>query len=72
MHLIMAVTVAHKRHVQEIGLLIACVGAVAVVLSGAFGLRSMSRLAERSMMIVAGVLLGAGFGVQLLGIHGLI
>jgi len=46
------------------------VGGLAVILSGVFGLRSMSRTAERSVMIVAGVLLVAGFVVQLLAVHG--
>ena len=69
MDLVLAVTVAQKRHMQEIGLAIAAVGAVVVVLSGIFGLRSMSRVAERSTMIVAGVFLAAGFVVQLLALH---
>ena len=60
---------ANKRHMQEIGLIIAMVGALAIILSGAFGLRSMSRMIERSTMIVAGVLLGVGFVLQLYGLH---
>jgi hypothetical protein len=70
MDLALAVTAAGKRHMQEIGLALAVVGGIAVIVSGAFGLRSMSRVAERSMMIVAGVLLVAGFAVQLLALHG--
>jgi hypothetical protein len=70
MDLVLAVTAAQKRHMQEIGLAIAIAGGVAVVLSGVFGLRSMSRVTERSTMIVAGVLLAAGFVVQLLALHG--
>jgi hypothetical protein len=54
---------------QEIGLVIAAVGGVAVILSGVFGLRSMSRASERSTMIVAGVLLTVGFAIQLLALH---
>lgn len=54
---------------QEIGLVVAGVGALAVLLSGLFGLRSMSRALERSTMAVAGVLLGAGFVIQFLAIH---
>jgi len=69
MELFLAVTAAQKRHLQEIGVLIAAVGGLAVVLSGVFGLRSMSRVVERSAMIVAGVLLIAGFVVQLLALH---
>jgi ethanolamine utilization microcompartment shell protein EutS len=69
MTLILAATMAQKRHMQEIGLIICAVGAVVIVLSGAFGLRSMSRAVERSTMVVAGVLLAAGFVVQLLAIH---
>jgi hypothetical protein len=69
MDLVVAVTVAQKRHMQEIGLAIAAVGGLAVVLSGVFGLRSMSRVAERSTMVVAGVLIAAGFVVQLLALH---
>jgi uncharacterized YccA/Bax inhibitor family protein len=70
MDLVLAVTAAQKRHLQEIGLVIAAVGALAVVLSGVFGLRSMSRVVERSTMILGGVLLGVGFIVQLLALHG--
>jgi hypothetical protein len=71
MHFVLAVTsAAQKRHMQEIGLALAFFGALAVILSGVFGLRSMSRTAERSAMIVAGVLLAAGFIVQLLALHG--
>jgi len=70
MDFVVAVTVAQRRHMQEIGLALAIVGGLAVILSGAFGLRSMSRTAERSVMIVAGVLLVAGFVVQLLAVHG--
>jgi hypothetical protein len=69
MHFFLAATAAQKRHMQEIGLVIAAIGGVVVVLSGIFGLRSMSRLVERSTMIVAGVLLAAGFAVQLLALH---
>jgi len=54
---------------QEIGLAIAAVGGVAVILSGLFGLRAMGRVVERSAMIVAGVLLTAGFVVTILGLH---
>jgi hypothetical protein len=60
---------ANKRHMQEIGLAIAAVGGLAVILSGAFGLRSMSRMIERATMIVAGVLLTVGFVIQLYGLH---
>ena len=70
MNILLVVTVAQKRHMQEIGLILAMVGAVAVVLSGIFGLRSMTRTVERSTMIVGGVLLGVGFIVQLLALHG--
>ena len=69
MNLVLAVTAAQRRHMQEIGLVIAVVGALAVIVSGAFGLRSMSRMAERSTMIVAGVFLTVGFVVQLLALH---
>jgi hypothetical protein len=66
---LLATTAAQKRHLQEYGLIICMVGALAVLLSGAFGLRSLSRAVERSTMIVAGVLLGVGFALQLLAIH---
>jgi hypothetical protein len=69
MDLIIAVTAVQRRHMQEIGLIIAAVGGLAVLLSGVFGVRSMSRMAERSTMIVAGLLLAVGFGVQLLALH---
>jgi len=70
MDLLLVVTTAQKRHLQEIGLVIAAVGGVAVILSGVFGLRSMSRVVERSTMVVAGVLLVVGFILQLLAAHG--
>ena len=69
MMIFLATTAAQKRHLQEIGLIIAMVGALAVFLSGAFGLRSMSRAVERSTMMVAGVLLGVGFVIQLFALH---
>jgi len=70
MDLVLAVTAAQKRHMQEIGLVIAAAGGVAVILSGVFGLRTMSRVVERSAMVVAGVLLAVGFVIQLLALHG--
>jgi hypothetical protein len=69
MHLLLAVTAAQKHHLQEIGLVIAVVGALAVVLSGALGLRPRSRTAERSAMIVGGLLLAVGLGIQLFALH---
>jgi hypothetical protein len=69
MDLFLAATAAQKRHIQEIGLAIAVVGGLAVLLSGVFGLRSMSRFTERSTMIVAGILLVVGFAVQLVALH---
>jgi hypothetical protein len=66
---ILAVTATQKRDMQEAGLGLAFLGALAVVVSGALGLRSASRRAERSLMIVAGVLLGVGFAVQLFALH---
>ena len=59
-----------KRHEQEIGLAIALIGGAVVALSGILGVRSMSRVAERSTMIVAGILLAIGFLIQLLALHG--
>jgi uncharacterized YccA/Bax inhibitor family protein len=69
MLIFLATTAAHRRHLQEIGLVICGLGALAVLLSGAFGLRSMSRAVERSTMVVAGLLLGVGFLLQLLALH---
>jgi uncharacterized YccA/Bax inhibitor family protein len=69
MNFILAVTVAQRRHMQEIGLIISAVGGLAIILSGAFGLRSMSRTVERTTMVVAGLLLTVGFGIQLLALH---
>ncbi len=65
-----ASTATQKRHLQEIGIAICALGAVAIVLAGTFGLRSMSRAVERGTMIVAGILLAIGFVLQVLGIHG--
>jgi uncharacterized YccA/Bax inhibitor family protein len=61
---------AQKRHLTEIGLGIAAVGGIALVLAGAFGLRSMSRAVERTTIIAAGILLTVGFIVQFFGVHG--
>ncbi len=69
MHLLLVTTAAQKRHLQEIGILIAGVGGVAVFLSGLFGLRSMSRTVERATTMVAGVLLTVGFIIELYGLH---
>jgi preprotein translocase subunit SecG len=69
MLILLATTAAQKRHLQEIGLIVCGVGALAILLSGAFGLRSMSRAMERSTMIVAGLLLGVGFLIQVLALH---
>jgi drug/metabolite transporter (DMT)-like permease len=72
MVLILAVTASQKRDMQEIGLGLAFLGALAVVLSGALGLRSASRTAERSTMIVAGIFLAVGFAVQLFALHSVV
>jgi hypothetical protein len=72
MVLILAVTAMQKRQMQEIGLGLAILGALAVLLSGVLGLRSASRVVERSTMIVAGVLLAVGFAVQLVAVHSVV
>jgi hypothetical protein len=69
MDIVLATAAANKRHMQEIGLVIAMVGGLVVLLSAAFGLRSMSRLIERSTMMAAGALLAVGFILQLLALH---
>jgi len=70
MDLILTLTATQKRHVEELGLLICLVGGVAVLLSGVFGLGSMSRFAERTTMVVAGSLLVLGFALQIIANHG--
>jgi hypothetical protein len=70
MHFVLAVTVAQKRHMQEVGLIVGGVGAAVLVVAGVLGLMSMSRVVERSTVVIAGVLLTVGFIVQLLAIHG--
>ena len=70
MDLLLTLTAAQKRHVEELGLLLCLVGGVAVLLSAAFGLGSMSRLAERTTMVVAGGLLIIGFALQIVANHG--
>jgi hypothetical protein len=65
----LAVTATQKRDMQEVGLGLAFLGALAVIISGALGVRSASRTAERSLMIVAGVLLAVGFALQLFALH---
>jgi drug/metabolite transporter superfamily protein YnfA len=69
MDLFLATTAASKRHTQEIGLLIAAIGGVFIILSAAFGLRSMSRMVERATMILAGILITVGLIVQFVAVH---
>ena len=69
MSFVLAAATTQRRHMQEIGFLIAAAGGVAVVLSGVFGLRSMSRMTERSTMVVAGVLLTVGLVMQFFALH---
>ena len=66
---LMAMTVAQKRHLQEIGLIIAIVGTGVIILAGFFGLRSYSRVTERATLMLGGALLAVGLIVQLLSIH---
>jgi hypothetical protein len=59
-----------KRHLTEIGLGLAAIGAVVLALAAAFGVRSMSRTIERGTMILAGILMAVGFIIQFFGVHG--
>jgi drug/metabolite transporter (DMT)-like permease len=68
-HLLLTVSAAQKHHFQEIGLVLAVVGALVIVLAGVLGLRPRSRLAEHTTMIIAGVLLAVGMALQLYGVH---
>jgi Ca2+/Na+ antiporter len=70
MHLVLIATMAQKHHQQEIGIVIGGVGALALVVAGVLGLMSMSRMVERTAIVVAGILLGAGFILQYFALHG--
>lgn len=73
MNLILAASKAANattaRHLQEIGAIIAGVGALALLIAGILGFMEFERRTERLAVIIAGVLLGIGFLLQLLGLH---
>jgi hypothetical protein len=58
-----------SRHLQEIGLLVAALGGVALVVAAALALGSARREVERGIVIAAGALLVVGFLVQAYGVH---
>ncbi len=68
----MSLHTAHRF--QEIGVIIAGLGAIALIVAGAMGLRrargaDSDPAQERIWTLVAGVLLGIGLLVLLIGIH---
>jgi membrane protein YdbS with pleckstrin-like domain len=67
--LLSALTTTQGRHFQEIGLLVAGVGAVVLIVAAALGLQQYSVRAERGTMIAAGVLLVVGIFLQVFGVH---
>lgn len=60
---------ANSRHMQEIGYLISGIGAIVLIVAGGLGLSVGRERAERYAVIVAGLLLGVGFLLGLLGLH---
>jgi uncharacterized membrane protein len=73
---VLAISVHTAHRLQEVGILIAGLGAICLIIVGVLGQRrvtslaSVSPMAEYVMMIVAGVLLGIGFLIELIGVHG--
>jgi hypothetical protein len=59
-----------SRHLEEIGLLIAAVGGVALVVAAILGIMEYARRTELGVVVVAGVLLAAGLVLALVGVHG--
>lgn len=60
---------ANGRRLQEIGFIVAGLGAIALIVVGGLGLSGGREQAERYAIIVAGLLLGVGFLLGLLGLH---
>jgi hypothetical protein len=58
-----------SRHLQEIGTIVGALGGIALVVAAVLGLRSASREVERGVVVAAGVLLAAGFLLELYGLH---
>jgi hypothetical protein len=75
MQAILAISLHTAHQLQQVGLLVAGLGAIALVVVGVLGYRrvngrgSESPLPERTVMIVAGLLLGLGYLIQLIGVH---
>ncbi len=61
------------RRLQEVGAIVAGLGAIMVIVAGLIGLGAVrhegNRERERYALIVAGLLLGIGFLLTLLGLH---
>jgi hypothetical protein len=68
--LLLGLTITGKRRVSEIGFLLAGLGAVLVIFQGLM-LRSnpSARESRGTVTAAAGVLLGAGFLLQLISLH---
>jgi hypothetical protein len=67
--ILLTLTNVQSRHFQEIGLIVAALGGVALVVAAALGLRDASREVERGVVIAAGALLVVGFLLQGYGVH---
>lgn len=70
---ILAVIKSSSYHLQVAGLGVAGLGAIALIVSGAYGLRALrggaSREAEKLALLIGGILLAIGFLIDAIGIH---
>lgn len=67
-------TSATGRHLQYAGLIVAGLGAIALIVAGALGAQSLSRrsgvrMQEMITVMIAGLLLGVGFLIDIIGLH---
>ncbi len=74
MNVIIALSGSTAHHLLQAGLVVGAVGALALVVAGAMGLRALrtggaSRREERIALIVGGLLIAIGFVLQIIGNH---
>ncbi|HXW36208.1 MAG TPA: hypothetical protein VEJ87_16650 [Acidimicrobiales bacterium] len=68
-HILAVASATSARHLQEIGAIVGGAGALALLISGVLGFMEFDRRTERIAIIIAGLLLGVGFLLILLGLH---